>query len=225
MNKEHAPFLPHERISARAAICSLAVGLGLVAPLVIFLACLPLPHAPDDAALQQRFVDYAAHPGAVFFKAVIFFPLAEEIFYRGIILQIFRRYLSGSFSVFVSAAFFGVTHLGQGVSTALNAFCLGCFFAWLLMRSRSLFPSILCHSAFNFSWLFVLVPAFRLTEKILQLPADGSLHPMEIFPVWWVLVSVGVVAAGLAVLIKEFSKNESHVARRVMAVAPAEKTS
>jgi membrane protease YdiL (CAAX protease family) len=209
MNKERAPFLPHEQISMRAAICSLALGLGLVAPLVIFLASLPLPRAQDaDAAQQQRFADYAAHPAALFLKAIVFFPLAEEIYYRGIILQIFRRYLYGWFSALLSAAFFGVTHLGQGVSTALGAFLLGCFFAWLLMRSRSLWPSILCHSAFNFSWLFVLVPACKLTEKMLQHPAEGSLHPMEVFPVWWVLVSVGIVTAGLVVLTNEFSKKD-----------------
>jgi membrane protease YdiL (CAAX protease family) len=210
MKSENAPFLPHERISARTAACSLAVGLGLVAPLVIFLACLPFPHSPDaEVGRQQRNVEYAAHAGALFFKAVLFFPLVEEIFYRGIILQILRRYFSGWFAISFSAAFFGVTHLGQGVSTALNAFLLGCFFAWLVMRSRSLYPSILCHAAFNFSWLFVLVPAFGLNEKALRHPA-GSLSPLEIFPIWWVVASVGVVCGGLVVLTKELSKKESH---------------
>ena len=206
MGKLSAPFLPHERISLRTAICSLAVGVGLVAPLVVFLACLPLPHSPDaDADQKQRLLEHAAHPGALFFKAVIFFPLVEEIFYRGIILQTLRRYFSGGFAVSFSAAFFGVTHLGQGIATALNAFLLGCFFAWLVMRSRSLYPAVLCHAAFNFSWLFVLVPAFGLNEKVQQHPT-GSLSPLEIFPMWWVLISVGVVSAGLFTLAKEFSE-------------------
>ena len=102
------------------------------------------------------------------------FPLLEEFFYRGVILQILRRYTPLWFAVLFSAAFFGITHLGQGIATALNALLLGCLFAWLLVASGSLYPSILCHSAFNFSWLFLIAPGFGVTEKMLQHPAGYS---------------------------------------------------
>jgi membrane protease YdiL (CAAX protease family) len=209
MARFNAAFLPHQRISVQTAIWALVLGTGLVAPLIFVIACLPLPKVPHGGAAQQaRYMGYVAHPGALFFKAGIIFPLLEEIFYRGLILQILWRYSSLWLAVVFSAAFFGVTHLGQGYATALNAFVLGCLFAWLVVQSRSLYPSMLCHSAFNCSWLFVIGPAFGLTEKILKHEGTSSLTPLEIFPVWWLVVSIGLLATALIMLTKQFSETE-----------------
>ena len=209
MKKRIVPYLPHERISMRTAIWSCLLGVGLVAPLIIILASLQLPSTLDgDTAQQERYFDYVRYPGVLFLKAVVIYPLLEEIFFRGIVLQFLRRYTPILVSVFLSAAFFGITHLGYNVATALNAFLLGCFFAWIVVRSHSLYSSILCHSAFNFSWLFLIGPAFGLTERMLQPPTSHSQNPLEIFPVWWMLISIGLIVCGLIMLTKEFSRNE-----------------
>ena len=210
MTRTRPPFLPHQPIPVRAAVGSALVGVGLVAPLVVAMACLPLPRTTDGgAAEQQRYLDYAAHPGPLFLKAVLLFPLAEEVFYRGIILPLVRRYGPEWLAILFSAAFFGVTHLGQGAATALNAFLLGCLFGWLVIRSRSLYPSIVCHAAFNFSWLFVAIPGFGLMEKAAERQADSSVSPLEIFPAWWIVASVGMAAMGILMVSMDWMKRDA----------------
>jgi membrane protease YdiL (CAAX protease family) len=200
-----APFVPHNQISARTGLWSFLLGVGLVGPLVLSIASLHLPQsAATVAASQRQFLYYVLHPGILFLRAVVIYPVLEEIFYRGLILQLLRRYCPLWFAILVSTAFFAVTHLGGGYGTAINAFLLGSFFAWLTVRTRSLFPSIICHAAFNFSWRFLIGPAFGITEKMLNPPLPfGAVYPLhEIFPLWWIAVSLGLVIAGLVMFTK-----------------------
>jgi membrane protease YdiL (CAAX protease family) len=199
------PFVPLTRISVRTLIWSTLLGIGIVCPLTIGLGFLELPY---DARLaefgQQRWIGYALHPGALFLKAVLIVPLLEEVFYRGIVLQLLRRYTPLWLAVFVSSAFFGVTHLGHSATNAAFAFVIGGVLAWLLIRTRSLFTTIVCHASINFAWLFLLAPAFGIMEKTLSLNPKlplPAINPLtDIFPVWWIVVSLGlVIAAGIMI--------------------------
>jgi membrane protease YdiL (CAAX protease family) len=201
-----APFVPLTRISVRTLLWSILLGIGIVGPLTIGVGFLELPYDPKLAELgQQRWIGYALHPGALFVKAVLIVPLLEEIFYRGIVLQLLRRYCPVWLAVFVSAAFFGVTHYGNSPTNAAFAFVIGVVLAWLLMRTRSLFATIVCHASINFAWLFLLAPAFGIMEKTLAL--DPKLPPTvnpltDIFPAWWLVVSLGLVIAAVVMVTK-----------------------
>src|SRR5829696_929502 len=101
-----APFVPFTRIPVRTIIWSVLLGIGVVCPLVIGLGWLPVPYNARLAALaHERWVGYSLHPGALFLKAVLIVPLLEEIFYRGLVLQLLRRYSPIWFAVLISAAF------------------------------------------------------------------------------------------------------------------------
>ena len=201
-----APFVPLTRISVRALLWSILLGIGIVCPLTIGVGFLDLPYDPKLAALgQQRWFGYALHPGTLFLKAVLIVPLLEEVFYRGIVLQFLRRYCPVWLAVFVSAAFFGVTHYGNSPTNAAFAFVIGLVLAWLLIRTRSLFATIVCHASINFAWLFLLAPAFGIMEKTLAL--DPKLPPIinpltDIFPAWWLVVSLGLVTAAVVMITK-----------------------
>ena len=85
--------------------------------------------------------------GWTLLSTVIMAPLLEEFLCRGVLLESLRiRY--GIWMAWVgSALFFGVIHLHPAMM--LNAFLLGLLFAWLVLRSGSLWPSILLHAINN----------------------------------------------------------------------------
>jgi membrane protease YdiL (CAAX protease family) len=209
--RQVAPFVPFTRISVRSGIWSILLGIGIITPLALGIGWLHLPEsARAMAAAQQRWVGYLNYPGALFLKAVLFYPLLEETIYRGMLLQLLRRYCPLWLSVLISAGAFGATHLGQGYANALNAFLLGGVFAWMTVRTRSLLPSMLCHVAINLSWLFLIVPSFGLLEFFLRLdPARPipAVNPLSFYPGWWLLTSVGLSIAAVVILRRSFPRS------------------
>lgn len=196
-----APFLSLKAVSVRTVIWSVLLGIGIITPLGVGLSLLPLPtDANSVVTAQQRWIGYLNAPGLLFLKAVLIVPLIEEVFYRGLILQLLRRYTPTWFAIAFSAGFFGLTHLGHGHVAALNACVLGVVFSWLVIHTRSLLPAIVCHSAINFAWLFLITPGFGLAESLLAVDpaAPMSPHPLTLFPPWWLLLSVTlVIVAGV----------------------------
>lgn len=204
-------LLPLAAISGRTAIWSVLLGVGLITPLAVGIGVLHLPEsAGATAAAQQRWLGYLHHPGALWLKAVLVYPILEEIFYRGLLLQLLRRYCPLWLAITLPTVLFGLTHLGHGYGNALNALLLGGVFAWLVVRTRSLLPSILCHAAINFSWLFLINPAFGVLEKLVELDTarPTSLpHPLTLYPAWWVLNSVILVIAAAVMLRKSVPRS------------------
>jgi membrane protease YdiL (CAAX protease family) len=209
--RQAAPFFPLKPISVRTLLWAILLGVGVTCPVVVLLNTFELPQSAQLAGLaQQRWVGYVLHPGALFIKAILIVPLIEEVFYRGIVLQLLRRYCPLWISILVSSAFFGVTHLGNGATNAAFAFVLGGVFAWLVVRTQSLVASIVCHASVNLAWLFLLTPAFGILEKTLALdPAQTPLiNPLtDIFPVWWIVVSLVLVTAAVVMLMKSTTAN------------------
>jgi membrane protease YdiL (CAAX protease family) len=80
-------------------------------------------------------------------------PLIEEMLFRGIILRSFLVNYSTSKSIVLSALLFALYHLS--IYQIPVAFLLGCLFAWLYVRTSSLYPSILGHVIYNsFAMIF-----------------------------------------------------------------------
>jgi membrane protease YdiL (CAAX protease family) len=202
-----APFVPHRPISVRTAIWCFLLGLALVCPLMIIIGLIPLPPTAADAVRPARFLKYMLDPGPLFLKAVILAPLWEEFLHRGLILQLARRFLPLWAAIFISTAIFVAPHLANGLSTATGSLLLGTVMALLVVRTGSLYASVLFHATFNLSWLFVLGPAFGITEKIISYTPGMPLpNPLtDIFPAWWIVVSVVLVSAAIKMLGRETS--------------------
>lgn len=200
------PFVPFARISRRVAIWAALLGIGVVTPVSVATGLLALPEIGNGvAAAQQRWLAFVLNPGAVALKALLFAPLLEELFYRGLMLQFLRRYCPLGVAVGVSSGVFGITHIGHGWANVVGAFALGCVFAWLVVRTGSLWTSILCHAVVNLAWLFLVVPAFGLLERIVSWSASASLpeaNPLTLFPAWWLLVSAFLAGTAFVVLRK-----------------------
>jgi len=89
--------------------------------------------------------------GAVF-KVAIVAPVVEELIFRGLILQGFRRNYNSFVAVLMSALLFALFHLNPWQFPA--TFILGLLLGWIVVRTNSIFLAILGHSINN---LLVLI--------------------------------------------------------------------
>ena len=116
------------------------VALGMVFYLMEMVG-VPFERITDDMArhdysLWQLLALYSLVP-AVF----------EEIAFRGVIFDRFRRVLGDREGWLVQAAFFSVLHLSPVIFP--THFAMGLIFGWLRMRTGSLIPGMVLHAAWN----------------------------------------------------------------------------
>lgn len=199
-----ARFFPLRTISLRTATGALLLGLGVAAPLIILASLLPAAPRPELKHLFE-------HPWRWFAMSVFMGPLIEELIFRGLILQLLRRYTPNVFAAVVSAALFAGLHAMRGWGNVVNAMIMGLVFAWMVIRTESLLPSLICHPVINFTALFVLGPLTSIRERVLSgedtstvlQPTHG---PMSIVPLWATGISLAVFVLGLRVLAGEFAQ-------------------
>ena len=82
-------------------------------------------------------------------------PVAEELFFRGVLYGWIRRRWSSTVGILGSAAIFAGIHLQPQMMPEI--FLVGVILAWLYECSNSLYPGILLHMTLNimtFIWLF-----------------------------------------------------------------------
>lgn len=87
--------------------------------------------------------------GVVVFVAIVVVgaPIAEEIFFRGLVLRSFAKRFGPAIGLAASSVMFGLTHFQLLQFPALVA--AGAVFGWLALRFDRLGPAIFCHMAFN----------------------------------------------------------------------------
>jgi len=105
-------------------------------------------------------------------------PIIEELVFRGVILEGLRLRYSAKTAVISSAVLFGLMH---GLPWAMiNAFLLGLFLGWLMVKTGSLQLCIVAHALYN-GMDFVM-------SRWIQLPIPGfnSMSPQVVeFQPWW----------------------------------------
>jgi len=97
----------------------------------------------------------------IFISLAISAPLFEELIFRGYILDSLRMNYSDLFSIFASGLLFGFLHweplFGFFDLYQTGAATIGGFlYAWLRIKTGSLWPSIICHSIWN-GTIFLIV--------------------------------------------------------------------
>ncbi len=132
-----------------------ALGAVLLAPALAQLArgvaefqeaFMPLPAHALEAAQGLSFLEDLS-PLTLFFVLAVSPGLCEELLFRGAILSGLRRDLSPARAVLLQALLFAGAHLSihRILPTTLVGLALGA----IALRSRSLFPAILLHIAYN----------------------------------------------------------------------------
>jgi sodium transport system permease protein len=179
-------LLSLRRPSVPSLLAGLCLGAGLVIPMVKGFAPLQSRFLPSPEALFQplsgpleklsvlsTFLLLAVSPG-----------ICEELTFRGVFLGTMRRLGSTRGAVLVSAAFFALIHLS--VFRFLPTFLLGILLATVVVRTGSIFASMVLHAAYNGGAV--------LLDRVewLSWSTEGARG--------W-LVSVALLAVGVAILL------------------------
>ena len=140
------------RMKAVDVPLGLAIGVGsqlLLVPALYWLV-FRLIGVQDVSAEARELTDRATGPLSVVLLFVIVgigAPVAEEIYFRGMALPIFRRRIAAPWAVLASAAFFAATHLQPLQFPALLVF--GIVLGALTVRFGRLGPALWAHVGFN----------------------------------------------------------------------------
>lgn len=136
-----------------------ATALGALAVLVLEALGMDLdPQAAEQAVTLLE-------PWLVVPAVVILAPIAEEIFFRGVVFNAWRREGGRRWAYIGSAALFAVIHLSW--ASVVPIFALGLALAWAYERTGSLVAPIVMHAVVNgISVALVLLSRF----DVIQLP-------------------------------------------------------
>jgi sodium transport system permease protein len=129
---------------------------------------LPVP-SPELQALGEAFTTLGHDPvGAplLFLGAALAPAIAEELLFRGVLLQSLRPHLTSRASVVISAAVFGAYHLN--LHQLPTTFVVGLALGWLAVLSRSIWPGVLLHLLHNG---LALASQLYVEESVLLDPA------------------------------------------------------
>jgi transmembrane CAAX amino protease len=94
----------------------------------------------------QKILDGANIPLMIIAVGIIA-PVVEELFFRGLLFNKSRNYVSVKASAIISALVFGFVHLN--IIQGANAFVLGLLFAYIYQKTESIYTTILAHLGNN----------------------------------------------------------------------------
>lgn len=136
------------------------IGYGLGTLLQIIAAALDTQLPEIQEGFRDLASDRASAP-LLAFGSVLVAPLAEEIFYRGMLFPALRRNMSMWPAMGISATIFGLSHLQTSVEGYLLVLLLiiplGMLLAWAYERSGTLLVPVVAHAAFNAIQVAVLI--------------------------------------------------------------------
>lgn len=134
------------------AFLGINIVLGIVLQILAGLGGMDLPEPQED--LRRLATDPSSVPWLLL-AAVVFAPIAEEVFFRGLLYQGLRRRIGVWGAALSSAGLFAAAHMLQEgtLATALVAFVLilplGVLLAVVFERRGTLATPIAMHAAFN----------------------------------------------------------------------------
>lgn len=117
-------------------------------------------------------------------------PIAEEIFYRGILLVGLSKVYSEKKAIVISAMVFSIMHLNPW--QVVGAFCIGLVLGWIYMRTKSLGLCMLLHGLINAMDLIV--------TKLIRLDIPGYTVSTPVFDlsrVSWDLAGICLLGLGI----------------------------
>ncbi|MGI8906165.1 MAG: CPBP family intramembrane glutamic endopeptidase [Candidatus Sumerlaeaceae bacterium] len=125
----------------------------------------------------------------MFLPVVVVAPLAEELFFRGLVLRGFLQRYSVTKAVWASSILFAVFHLNPW--QVFVALPLGLFMAWLFLCTRSLWPCIIAHVTANFGTNYLLPLLARVLGYDQEEWKALRSYPPSVFAIAGALAVVG----------------------------------
>ena len=156
---------------------------------ILLLAGATLIPIPEQLNTVMAHAIASSSRVATLFSVVLVGPVAEELFFRGLVLRGYLARYSMVKAVWASALLFAFFHLNPW--QALVALPLGLGFAWLFVRTGSLVPSILCHATANFSTNFLFYPLALLLGYDSHSAEVSGNFPPSMLAIGAVMTSLG----------------------------------
>lgn len=133
-------------------ILSVLIGFGFSYGLSYLLGLIPFSDKLKQEYVTQSSTLTEGNVVVAFIAVGILAPIAEEIFFRGLVYARFRRVTTPIVSALISSLLFGVSH--GSIVWIVNAMAAGMLLAWVFETSRSLYPCIIVHAVNNVLSLF-----------------------------------------------------------------------
>ena len=128
---------------------------GIVTTIIIFLIFFIIEYLliiigfkPDDLGNIQDLEKYFT-PVSLFILISVQ-PVAEEIFFRGFLLDKIGSFAGQNIAIFSTAILFGFAHMSYGkIYPVFFPMIMGIFLAYIVIKTRNIYSSILAHIFFN----------------------------------------------------------------------------
>jgi membrane protease YdiL (CAAX protease family) len=139
---------------------------GIISVIIIFiiffaieLILIALGVDPEDLGNIQDLEKYFTP--ATLFILVSVQPIAEEIFFRGFLLDKIESYAGQNVAIFSTAILFGLAHMSYGkIYPVLFPMIMGVILAYIVIKTRNIYASIFAHITFNIT-SFIIYFAFK----------------------------------------------------------------
>lgn len=127
---------------------------------------------PMSSSEERMFEFMTSGVGSILMVCIIR-PALEEMLFRGVILRSFLNQYSRKFSIIASSVIFGVVHFN--VYQFFIGLGIGLVLGWLYDRTRSLWPGILLHTAYNSTlmWIYAADTTANVSDTWLPSPASA----------------------------------------------------
>lgn len=144
------------------------IQLFYIIPIFLIGFCITLSELHNILSLFIKIPDYNSESAIYsnnitgFILGCIFAPVAEEIIYRGIVLNGYSKNYSSTVTITLSSLLYGLSQVTPG--KILTAFVFGTFLAWLYVKTASLVYPTLAHisiNTINFVTQFSFIPHIR----------------------------------------------------------------
>ena len=123
------------------------LGMGLAFTVDFVVSLLPFPEVVMESFLERHNTLWEGSALVSFLSVALLGPVAEEVFFRGLIYNELKKAMRPLIAGGISAAVFGMVH-GAAV-WMLVGFLAGVALAWIYERTGSLWASILVHITNN----------------------------------------------------------------------------
>lgn len=147
-------FRTEVRLRFRLPVDLLGVPIGIVCSFLLSFGYWVVAHwvdgLQDDASKPAQELTKGIHGVGFWLFAVLLVvgaPLVEEIYYRGMVLQSLKRYVSPTWAIVISGFIFGGAHFELITLVGLSAF--GIVLAYVCDRTNRLGMNFFIHAGFN----------------------------------------------------------------------------
>jgi membrane protease YdiL (CAAX protease family) len=99
-------------------------------------------------------LDFLSPP--VLFVLVAVIPVAEEIFFRGFLLEKIESFAGQNIAIVTTSILFGIAHMGYGkIFPVIMPMIMGLLLAYIVIKTKNLFASIFAHVTFNVTVIII----------------------------------------------------------------------